>query len=823
MLLRDLLATPALGLRLLHGGDAELDRPVRWVYTTDLIDPARYLSGGELVVSGLVWRQAPADSERFVAALAGSGAAALAAGAAVFHGIPDDLVEACRRHGLVLIEVPEEVSFAAVTEAVIGSVTAARGDRLAQTLGRQRQLLSAVAAGLGLDELADRVSAAIGCRCRVLTPTGRHVVAGPRPLAPDDLARVVRAFLTAGRLPATVAGAGRRAYSVFPVGPASEQRLTSWFVVVEGAWAEWESEITEAVGELVAIAALDRARRSEGLRVARDIADDAVGLIATGAGALPETGVRLRQAGLDAGAPLLVAVAGFADRPDLVETARSVLVDAAAHAGPPVVGTARDGLAVALLPGADPAAGAALTTALERLEPGVGRTRLTVGVSRPAAAAALSGALQEARHARDLAQLGTAALRVVTGAEVTSHVALLATVPDDVRKTFAARVLDPVLAYDARTGAGLRETLEAFLDCSGSWSRAAEVLHLHVNTVRYRIGRVEELTGRDLGRFSDRVDVFLALRSPFAPGCSGEPGGPGGRGAVVGHGGLDQPVRPVRGVEHLVRVLQPERGEVDDEVVPVGRRQSDLGDLRVRLQHRAAHLPQRLLQRERVHRREPLQQDPAHVGPGLVPVHVPAATGGADVPPPGEQRRRQHPVVRLGQRGVLVGEEAGELRAGRLQQHEVAQPGHHPRVGPVDGDDGRADLRPAPHPGVVVPAPVHLDPVPAELLDLDPGTLDGPDVVDEVPAQREGVVLDFAQALLLGERVAGVLLGVGGKHARLVTVAVGGGEVAAQRRGDHDVADLVAVGVAVDPHDAVLRLPVLVVPEHDGHVCQLPR
>ncbi len=39
------------------------------------------------------------------------------------------------------------------------------------------------------------------------------------------------------------------------------------------------------------------------------------------------------------------------------------------------------------------------------------------------------------------------------------------------------------------------------------------MLHLHVNTVRYRIGRVEELTGRDLGRFSDRVDVFLALRS----------------------------------------------------------------------------------------------------------------------------------------------------------------------------------------------------------------------------------------------------------------------------------------------------------------------
>jgi DNA-binding PucR family transcriptional regulator len=36
-------------------------------------------------------------------------------------------------------------------------------------------------------------------------------------------------------------------------------------------------------------------------------------------------------------------------------------------------------------------------------------------------------------------------------------------------------------------------------------------LHLHVNTLRYRVGRIEELTGRDLARFADRVDLYLAL------------------------------------------------------------------------------------------------------------------------------------------------------------------------------------------------------------------------------------------------------------------------------------------------------------------------
>ncbi len=512
MLLRDLLAHPALGLRLLHGGsdpDA-LDRPVRWVYTTDLIDPARYLSGGELVISGLVWRREPADSERFVAAVAGAGAVALAAGEAVFHGIPDDLVDACRRHDLPLLAVPEEVSFAAVTELVVGALTAARGDRLAHTLGRQRRLLSAVAGGLGLDELAAEVSAATGVVIRVLSATGRAVVPGPTPLTADELDAVVTTFLTAERLPAVVPGIER---SVFPVGPASEQRVTSWFVAADGDCTSWDAEIGDTVGELVAITALDRARRSERLRLAREITEDAIALIASGSANRPETAVRLRQAGLDPDAPLVVAVAGFVNA-DRVDTARSVLVDAAAHAGPPAVGV-YDGLAVALLPAGSPdaPADAVLGAALRRLGPGLGPDRLTVGVSRPATVDALSGALQEARHARELAARRPGPVHVVTGAEVTSHVALLAAVPDEVRRAFAARVLEPVLDYDARTGAGLRETLEAFLECSGSWSRAAGRLHLHVNTVRYRIGRVEELTGRNLAELADRVDVYLALRS----------------------------------------------------------------------------------------------------------------------------------------------------------------------------------------------------------------------------------------------------------------------------------------------------------------------
>jgi DNA-binding PucR family transcriptional regulator len=184
-----------------------------------------------------------------------------------------------------------------------------------------------------------------------------------------------------------------------------------------------------------------------------------------------------------------------------------VVEDVALTVGPAVVAPGRDGLLVALLPWS---AGLPeqLRRAFGRLGPGLARSRLAVGVSGETAVDALTGALEEARFAHLAALAGSTRVSVVTSDEVASHVLLLATVPDDVRRTYAQRVLGPVLDR-----ADLVSTLREFLACSGSWSRTAESLHLHVNTVRYRIERVEQLTGRDLSRLEDRVDVFLALKS----------------------------------------------------------------------------------------------------------------------------------------------------------------------------------------------------------------------------------------------------------------------------------------------------------------------
>src|SRR5580700_3577535 len=121
---RDLLDVPGLGLRLLTDVSG-VDRVIRHVYTTDLPDPSRYLTPGDLVLTGMIWCREPGDADRFVRALARAGAGVLGAGEALGE-VPPELIQACGRHGLTLLAVPAETSFAAVTEEVGGRLTEGR-------------------------------------------------------------------------------------------------------------------------------------------------------------------------------------------------------------------------------------------------------------------------------------------------------------------------------------------------------------------------------------------------------------------------------------------------------------------------------------------------------------------------------------------------------------------------------------------------------------------------------------------------------------------------------------------------------------------------
>ncbi|MEU3828526.1 PucR family transcriptional regulator [Streptomyces sp. SID486] len=555
MRLRALLDTDALGLRLL-GGEDELDRSVRGVMTTDLRDPSRYLSGGELVLTGLAWRRDADDSEPFVRILVQAGVAALAAGEAELGDVPEDLVLACVRHRLPLFAVHESVAFATITEHVVRQVSGERAGDLAAVVDRHRRMMTSGPAGGGPDVVLDLLGSDLDLRAWVLSPTGR-LIAGSKTAAPALPAEIC-ARLAAEHLAAT--RTGRRGphrvllngstYSLFPVRSSGrspqaardvrETVLSDWLLAVEADAGDWPGERLDLLQGVTQLIAVERDRRDAARTVRRRLAQEVLELVQTGA-APAEIAARLRVAapvllpGLGAAPHWQVVVARVEWEGEQVEggpVAQSlleeILVDplatgpepsdriAVAHTGDeaialvplPAVSSEHDGSETGLL------AESLLRSVSEPLSAGLDDDgRLTLGVSAAVhSAEGLRGALEEARHARRVAAARTGRVCAAGHQELASHVLLLPFVPDDVRRAFTARLLDPLTDYDRRHRAELIPTLEAFLDCDGSWTRCATRLHLHVNTLRYRVGRIEQLTGRDLSRLEDKLDFFLALR-----------------------------------------------------------------------------------------------------------------------------------------------------------------------------------------------------------------------------------------------------------------------------------------------------------------------
>lgn len=74
------------------------------------------------------------------------------------------------------------------------------------------------------------------------------------------------------------------------------------------------------------------------------------------------------------------------------------------------------------------------------------------------------------------------------------------------------RTVVPLSTYDAARNTALLTTLETYFDCGESPSRTAAVLHTHTQTVRYRLGRVREITGLALDDPEDRLHLMLGLR-----------------------------------------------------------------------------------------------------------------------------------------------------------------------------------------------------------------------------------------------------------------------------------------------------------------------
>lgn len=495
--LQDLLDEPTLNLELLSGGD--LDRPIRWVHVTELADASPYLVGDELVLTAGVWRGRRNSADAFVRSLGTRNVAGIGYGLLVGDDrVPAAVQRACREASIPLVGVPVSTPFVAISQLFVERLAHDRELSLRETIRLTADLLAA----------AENPSApaALTAVARIL----RRSTSGSVWIA-DDSGRLLA---QAGTVPdATVRRRAARdaatervvldGWAVQPV-ETSGARAAVLAVVDAPDDLETRSRVDAARPVIGLILARERAVRESERRLAGEVISLVLGRQVEAAAA------RMPYYALDPGGPLVPVVGAVADRDHALDSAERWLAEEGING---VIALRGDELMV-VLDGRhlrDPQAVLDCASAFARQ---VSATAVGTG-SVSDDLSGLRRSLVQARQACALARRrggGTVVSHDMTG----SHALLLALQDQDVLDAFRDSLLAPLEAHDSRHGSDLVATLQAFLESGGRWQETAEALHVHVNTLRNRLDRVQALTGRQLDSTPDRVDLWLALQAGSA-------------------------------------------------------------------------------------------------------------------------------------------------------------------------------------------------------------------------------------------------------------------------------------------------------------------
>ncbi|WP_369144351.1 PucR family transcriptional regulator [Streptomyces sp. R44] len=484
-----LLARPDLGLRLLAGPE---DVPLHWVHTSEMADPHPYLLGGELLMTAGVQLTDPAH---YVERVVEAGAAALAFGVTpVYDTVPPELVAACERHGLPLVEVPPRTPFTAVARALWRLMAEARLHELRRVTEAQQSLAAAAARPAPVPAVLGALASRLGGRTVLFGADGTESAAAGREV-PAEAARALRDL--AGVLgprpggPASASGDGGglrlAAYALgggdgLTLGVATERR--------------GPGDHTIAGVAVVLLSLLTAPHRGADVTVrdgalVRLLLGAPPAEVADSLGPGPWTVVHAR--GGD-GTPFATA--------SLAAALGTPLVDAGTGGGGGTrTGTSTDtDTETSTTPATAPAGPGTVRLLLPSSAPVAAQQGWTLGASAPVAASELAAGEAQAARALRRAEASRAALvRHRAGG-------MAALVDRDEAAAYARTVLAPLTEP-------LTETLRVWISLHGSWDRTAVALEIHRNTVRQRIARCAALLERDLDDPDVRMELWFALTS----------------------------------------------------------------------------------------------------------------------------------------------------------------------------------------------------------------------------------------------------------------------------------------------------------------------
>jgi purine catabolism regulator len=478
---RDIASIPRLGLRVAAGGDG-LGNEITWLHVSELEDPTQFLEGGEFVLTtGLGVGELASSQRAYVRRLAEHGIVGLGFGVGFgFSDVPPALVEEANRLGFPVLSVPYEVPFVAITKSALSQLAGEQLERLTRALEVNERLAEAVLEGRGLTALLAIVCGHLGCSLAVVDETGRVV-------AERHSGRRL-SFEGALDLPVSAAGGElARLKAAREGGPFGEyDRL----VLHHG-----QTALAFELSRRRAVSAAE-------LRLAGDLLEDLEGDRLDDR----EAERRMTAFGLDPTkryAVLLAAPATSDDSGPTGEELRRLVADILERSAVAYLSTARRDRADFIAEAATEDDALALAATIADGTPG---TR--VGVGRPASGRALGRSLVEARAALDSVGARVASYRELGSVE------LLLSLPDAALEAYVDRVLG-----EAGRSPTLIDSLAALLDSGCRWSEAADRLGVHRHTLRYRMDRFREQTGRHPDDAAQRMELWLALKARQALGA----------------------------------------------------------------------------------------------------------------------------------------------------------------------------------------------------------------------------------------------------------------------------------------------------------------
>jgi PucR family transcriptional regulator, purine catabolism regulatory protein len=514
-----------MGLELATGEDGA-DAPVRWVHISELPDPTPWLSGGELLLTTGIQLDTGKRQREFVRLLSGHHLAGLGFGTGFDHDtLPAALVEEAKELSFPVFEVPYELPFIAITEKAFTRLVNEQYEVLQRGIAIHKRLERLVLEESGLDEVVRALAAATGGAVCVVSGRGETISskAFRRPM-PEAAMEQVRSEVV--RRSEQLAGGHTRAAEnaefapdhpdiagrslVLPVSLRGRGAPQAWLVAARdtGGLGDFERLILQQAVTVVALELMrQRAMRDTERRLAGDVLAEAL----TGRLSDEELAMRLRPFGIGQSAAVLVfGGPDGAPAPAAEAELDRFLADSNVGA---LVAT-RDRLLCAVVDVHDNLDPIALAGRARETLTEDGGGALRAAASRAAPVGALRRTFHEARCALEAAALANGhSPPVASYRDLGAFQLLLSLQDDDALRLYCDSVLGPLEDASGEYGDELIRSLEAFIEQNGQWERAARELYCHRHTLRYRIRRVEQLTGRDLSSARDRIEFWLALRA----------------------------------------------------------------------------------------------------------------------------------------------------------------------------------------------------------------------------------------------------------------------------------------------------------------------